>query len=572
MSLTRVISFGTIDRSAAADALIPATIATSTAVERYGVMEVLDCTPAGVDLSRAPLPLIVAHDKGKLSIGLVEQVKAHGDKITGMVRFSTSPEAQQIRADVVAGIHRSLSVGYALLDSGTPIEGGFSYRWQPHEVSIVPIPADPQSGFFRSQPSTTMTQTTTTQNPPSTQTRDAEITNLCQRHKVPELATSLISSAATIEQTRNAILNELATRDAAAGGHRNVNIENFSAIKNERDVLIDTLVARMGGKPSGDIIRSTDCTGLAIRALELSGQKVSYRDSRDTILTRAMGTSDFVALLGNAAGRVLAQSFDETPAVLKQVARLNNLADFKSRSVIRLPGGAPSLEQVNEHGEFKYGGINEVSNGWSLKTYGRIVTLTRQAMINDDLGAFAGLLNEFGKSAARREADLLTEMLTGTPQIDGSALFDAGKNTLISGAGSVLAPAGLALAVLALRTQKESGGGFINQEPSFLVVPAALETTARQLVATITPNTTASVQPYSVTVIVEPRLDATSATAWYLVSGNQAALEYGYLDGAIGPQTFTEEGFEVDGTAIKCRLDFGTGWVSPIGWVKSVGA
>jgi hypothetical protein len=116
------------------------------------------------------------------------------------------------------------------------------------------------------------------------------------------------------------------------------------------------------------------------------------------------------------------------------------------------------------------------------------------------------------------------------------------------------------------------GGGFIIQEPAFLVVPAALETLARQLVAIITPAATTSVQPYGVTVVVEPRLDAFSATAWYLVAGNQSALEYGYLDGATGPQTFTQDGWEVDGTEFKCRLDFGAGWVSPLGWVKSTGA
>jgi hypothetical protein len=276
--------------------------------------------------------------------------------------------------------------------------------------------------------------------------------------------------------------------------------------------------------------------------------------------------------LGNAAGRVLLQSFDESPAVLKQVARLNNLPNFKARTVIRLPGGAPSLEKVNELGEFTYGGINESANGWSLATYGRIVSLSRQALINDDLSAFAGLLTEFGRAAARRESDELVKMLIGTPQADGADLFAAGLNTLVTGAGSALQVSGLANAVKALRLQKESGGGFVIQEPTYLIVPAALETLARQLVATINPTAAAGVQPYALTVIVEPRLDATSATAWYLVAGNQSALEYGYLDGAQGPQTFQEEGFTVDGLSIKCRLDFGTGWVSPLGWVKSNGA
>jgi hypothetical protein len=286
-----------------------------------------------------------------------------------------------------------------------------------------------------------------------------------------------------------------------------------------------------------------------------------------------MGTSDFPVLLGNAAGRVLLQSFDEAPAVLKQVARLNNLPNFKPRTVLRLPSGAPSLEKVNELGEFTHGGIDEASNGWSLTTYGRIVRLSRQALINDDLSAFAGLLTEFGRSAARRESDELTAMLTGTPLVDGTALFSTARNSLLTGTDSELQQvSALATAVKALRMQKEVGGGFVNQEPKYLVVPAALETVARRLVATINPTTTADVQPFgNLTVVVEPRLDASSVTAWFLVAGNQSALEYGYLGSAQGPETFQDEGFEVDGTAIKCRLDFGCGYVSVLGWVRSAG-
>ena len=72
-------------------------------------------------------------------------------------------------------------------------------------------------------------------------------------------------------------------------------------------------------------------------------------------------------------------------------------------------------------------------------------------------------------------------------------------------------------------------------------------------------------------MLVEPRLDAASTTGWYLVAGNQASLEYGYLDGNEGIQTMQREGFEIDGLEIKARLDFGCGWTAPVGWVKSTG-
>ena len=563
--LTRELRLEAPAAAPAPDAPIPCTVASSTPVNRRGLLEVLDCSPAGVDLNRAPLPLIIAHNASNLSIGLVENLRATGDRVTGQVRFSASPEAQQIRADVVGGIHRSLSVGYALLDDGAPIEGGLIYRWQPHEVSIVPVPADPAAGFFRSHPGVQTMQTATA---PLRKNTD-EITQLCRHYKADSLAEGLINQDATGDQTRAAILEELARRDYAAGGHFNVRTSaEHSGSNPEREILLNTLVQRMGGRPKGEVLRAADCTGIAVRALQLGGYNVSYQDSRDKIVHRAMTTSDFPNLLGNAAGRVLLSAFDESPAVLKQVARLNNLPNFKDRTVIRLPSGAPSLEKVNEHGEFKHGGIAEAANGWRLATFGRIASLTRQALINDDLSAFSGLLNDFGRSAARRESDELVAMLAGTPLVDGSPLFDVSRSSLIT---TTLTMVGLALAVKSLRLQKEVGGGFIIQEPAFLVVPAALETLARQLVTAITPATISSVQPYPVSIIVEPRLDAISPTAWYLVANNQQALEYGYLDGAQGPLTFQQEGFEIDGMDIKCRLDFGTGWVAPVGWVKSSG-
>lgn len=547
--------------------LIPCTIATSTPVDRYGLLEILDCSPAGVDLSRAPLPLIVAHDQTTLAVGLVENLTASGDKVTGQVRFGQSEAAQQIRADVISGIHRSLSVGYALLDKGTPTSEGTKFRWQPHEASIVSVPADPAAGFFRNQ-SGVQIMKTMTKEPNAAAT---EIQALCTRHRMPELSDQLIEQGCTVDQARALVLDKVADLDRAAGGNLNLS-RTFNDGGDSRNLIVNTLIARMGGKAKGPTIGGSDCTALAVRSLELSGARVSYSDSRDAILRRAMTNSDFPALLGNAAGKVLLGAFEESPASLKQLAKLNNLPNFKDRTVIRLPGGAPSLEKVNESGEFKQGAMNEAKNVWRLSTYGRIVSLSRQAMVNDDLSAFAGVLVEFGRAAARREADELTALLIGNPLVDELPLFSSDRNSLQTGAGSALTLSSLSTAVKSLRLQREPGGGFIIHEPAFLVVPAALETTARQLTAQILPTGASTVQPYSLTVIVEPRLDAASQTAWFLVSGNQMAMEYGYLDGAQGPQTFEREGFEVDGMDIKCRLDFGSGWVSPIGWVKSNGA
>lgn len=552
---------------------IPCTIATNAPVPRSMGAEILDCTPAGVDLTRAPLPLLIAHDAGSLAVGHVDALAADGNRVTGRARFATSPEAQQILADVKAGIHRSLSVGYQHIGDGVPTDAGTVYRWQPHEVSIVPVPADTGAGFYRSLDKQ-MTPTTTTTAPTINRAAlQAEIMELGKRHNLTDFARGLAQSATDIGAARAAILEELAARDRAAGGHRNTNSRELSAFGasghgGEREIIINSLARRMGARQKDQpILRSVDAVGLALRSLELAGARVDASMSRTQIIERAMhGTGDFPNLLGAAAGRVLHDSYAAAPAALKAVARETLLPDFRDRTSVRL-GSAPSLEKVNEHGEFHYGTIEEGAAAWRLVTYGRIFSITRQALVNDDLGAFGDLVRMFAEAAARREADELVKALASPGQVDGAALFSSARNTQTA---RKLTLAGLGVAVQALRGQKHFGE-LVSQEPGAIVVPAALEMTARQLVASISATKSSDVQPFgALDVVVEPRL--TDADGWYLVAANQRALEYGYLDGEVGPQISQREGFEVDGLEVKARLDFGCGWVSPVGWVQNTGA
>ncbi|RYF63075.1 MAG: peptidase, partial [Comamonadaceae bacterium] len=154
-------------------------------------------------------------------------------------------------------------------------------------------------------------------------------------------------------------------------------------------------------------------------------------------------------------------------------------------------------------------------------------------------------------------------------------------NNLLTGGGSALSLDGLTAARAKLRTQKGIAGESINLAPKFLVVPSALETLAYQLTSNAyIPTSQAGVNEFAaggrtaLTVVVDPLLDAASTTAWYLLAESALidTVEYAYLDGADGPVTETREGFEVDGTEIKCRLDFAAKALDYRGMVKSNGA
>lgn len=78
----------------------------------------------------------------------------------------------------------------------------------------------------------------------------------------------------------------------------------------------------------------------------------------------------------------------------------------------------------------------------------------------------------------------------------------------------------------------------------------------------------------ALTPVVEPILDANSATAWYLAaqSSQVDTVEYCYLDGAEGPVIESDVGFETDGVSYKCRLDFAAKAIDFRGLYKANGA
>lgn len=429
----------------------------------------------------------------------------------------------------------------------------------------------------------------------------ADITDLCQRHGVSQLAGGLIRSGQTLDAARAAVLSELAVRDAAAGGHRNARIETVQDEMQVRmagieQAILHRIAPRTQLDDNGrqyrgmslleigrDFLTAQGVQTRGLDRLELAGRILQYR------AVGSMGTTDFSSLFANVANKRLRNAYDENPGTYSLWARrAPNAPDFKNLSVVQL-SGAPDLLQTNEHGEFKYGKMTDGGETYAVLTYGRIVSLTRQAIVNDDLRSFERLVSAFGFAARRLENRTVYAQLTANANLaDGGALFNAtavttagGHANLATGAPSALQLSSMATARTAMRLQKGFSGEELNLAPSYLIVPAALENTAYQLTSSnYVPATAATVNEFrtggktAVTPIVEPILDANSATAWYMgaASSQVDTVEYCYLDGAEGPVIESEVGFETDGVSYKCRLDFAAKAIDFRGLYKSAGA
>lgn len=417
--------------------------------------------------------------------------------------------------------------------------------------------------------------------------RAADIQALCLRHQRPDLAEKLIHDGASIDAARSAVLDAMAAASATGTRTGAPHIETLrdetetrrAAVENALlhraapgRVKLDDAGRQYRGMTLLEIARDTvERTGISTRGMdkmEIARQALQVRAS--------LSTSDFPSILSAVANKTLRMGYETAPQTFKPFSRMTTAADFKQINRVAL-GDAPRLKKVNENGEFTMGTVGEGKESYQLATYGRIISITRQAIVNDDLGAFAELPAKFGRAAADLESDIVWGIITANAALsDNVALFHASHGNLAA-SGAAISVNALGAARAAMRVQKSLDGNLINVSPAYLLVPAAQELLAQQYTsADFVSAKSSDTNPFKGTlqVIAEPRLDAASTTAWYLAADPMQidTVEYAYLEGNQGVYLENDMGFEIDGMQIKARLDFAAKAIDYRGLFKNPGA
>jgi len=294
--------------------------------------------------------------------------------------------------------------------------------------------------------------------------------------------------------------------------------------------------------------------------------------SKMAVAERALhSTSDFPLILANVANKTLRAAYEAYNQTFRPFVRVVTLADFKTVSRTQL-GDAPQLLRVAEGAEIQRGTIGEAREQYALATYARVVAVTRQTLVNDDLDAFTRIPAMFGTMAANLESDLVYGQITSNPTMgDGLALFVAGHNNLGTG---VINVDNLGAGRAAMRKQVGLNGSPINVSARYLLVSPDRETVAQQFTSSAyVPNQSSTINPFTtLTPIAEPRL--TNAAQWYLIGDPSQidTIELAYLEGQQGVYLETRNGFDVDGVEIKARLDAAAKVIDWRGFYRSSGA
>jgi hypothetical protein len=565
-------------------------------------------------------------------LGVVENARLEGGRGLATLRFSSADDVEPIWQRVVEGTLRSVSVGYRVYryEQKTDASGKTVHRavdWEPFEISVVPIPVDAAAGVRGEadggrpvaaieppiEEDQIMSQTpdaaaNAAQTAPAAVAPDTTPVAEAQRAQQPDA----VQAALVAERSRVNQLDEVIVAAQGLVPPAEMTALRARAVSEGwqptvlRGALFDVIAAR-GAPPSlpaspnsgpaqddPAVIRDAMAEAIAVRAMpgyqpKGNGRHAEFLGWRPSDMIRELlarngerspprnptllaerafhTTSDFPLLLSAAANKMLLAAYVVASPTYRQIMLRRDFRDFKPHRYLRV-GDFPNLLPLAENGEIQVGTIGESQETVTLSTFARRVRVTRQMLVNDDLGAFT----DFASAIGRRVIDF--ENATAYAQVNlangdgptlatpGGAVFGtAAARANKASAGTAIDEATVAAGRAAMMRQKTLDGLpiAVGSQVRLLVGPNQ-ELAALRFTADINPTTIGGANPYRgfVAPVVEPLIPN---NRWYLFADPASApvYTYGYLNGAEGPQVTTGPVQGADGVEVSVIFDFGVG-------------
>ncbi len=356
------------------------------------------------------------------------------------------------------------------------------------------------------------------------------------------------------------------------------------------------------GQQTVEAAQSRDLRGMGLHELlfqvihAAGGHARPGRMTDDTIRTafeadrtlraaaNGFSTISLSGILSNVANKALLEAYSAVNSVASLICAQTDVNDFKQVTRYRMTGQG-TFEKVGPDGELKHANLSEESYTNQIDTYGKIISMTRQMMINDDLGAFLQIPRILGRQSALAVESAVFTLLLSNP----SSFFGSGNKNYQSGAGTALQISSLTSAEQLFADQTDKDGKPILITPAILLVPTALKVTAQQLMTETRVNETTTAdkpkpannphagkwQPLATPYLNSQGMSGGSATAWYLFAdpADVAAMEIAYLRGQRTPTIESgETDFDTLGMKWRGYFDFGVAMQDYRAAVKSAGA
>ncbi len=306
---------------------------------------------------------------------------------------------------------------------------------------------------------------------------------------------------------------------------------------------------------------------------------------RDIRASGSFSTLSLPGILSNIANKELLEGYMQEDSAWREIAAVKSVNDFKQVTTYRMLDDM-AYELLPKGGRIAHGKTSETSYTRQARTYAKMYSVTREEMLNDDLGAFDALRDVIGRGAALKFNDVFW-----TRFMDNSTFYTSALTNYIEGSTTNLGTdgVGLSLGVKAFRQMRTSSADGSKRvggtPPTILLVPPELEAVADQLYSarnlTAVKASDANIHAGKYRPVVVPWLSDSaytgySSTAWYLFRAPNTAMAPIVVSFLDGVQTPTVESSDADfdqlGIQFRGYHDFGVDAFEPLSGIKSKGA
>ncbi len=592
------------------------TISTDTPIAEmdYRTGDVIDTVivPEGIEVpANGQVPYVDSHDRFSVDnqLGSVREIRVEGSSLVGRTFYADDDKSDRAYRLALGGHLTDNSIGAAILEATRLDENetatfhGREYtgplkvitKSRMIEVSAVAVGADPgaknRAAQFE-QPQTKKTEVEETKRM-SEENKEAKAENVERTVQVD--ADAIKRQAIEVERTRVAdiagIARECGLDNEFISQVKEESVEDFrkraltavvektkevpvstpvtiteDAVDKFRSAASDAVLLKAGLLETDSAERmqiAKEVAGyslgeLARKSLEVRGEKGS--GTLEDVFARSLATSDFPILTSNLANKSIKQGWDMADETYETWVDTNgSVSDYKTQTKARA-GEFSDLEEVKEGEEYKYGSRPEESESFQLAKYGKLLSFTREMLINDDLSELTDSARAMGEAARGKLGDLCYNVLIGNAAMgDNIALFNAGHGNIGTGGVPNATTMGEALKLMAY--QKDIGGKRrLNIKPSYLLAPAALQGTteeffqAKQWADASTDATRPNIYYNQVQRVYETRLDDADPAQWYLAA-NRNTVQLAFLNGQKAPYLERQDEFKRDAINHKVRIE-----------------
>jgi len=307
---------------------------------------------------------------------------------------------------------------------------------------------------------------------------------------LPELKLEAITKGWTVDESKTALIAALRQNKPVApnvyvqGDHAGRGEMIHAAALISAGCKIDD-VAKDIGAPAVEAAQKKYRSGMGPKRLVLEAALANgftdtmldagnWYEAANFAMKASFSNVSLSGILADVYNKRLMQGFRYADQSWREIAAIGNVSDFKQINSYRLnmTGG---FEEVGAGGELKHAALSDESFSNQAKTYGKMLGLTRQDIINDDMGALNDVPFMFGRAAANSFNDVFW-----TAFLDDSAFFAAG-NSNIQSSGVALGIAGLEDAEAGFYAITAADGKPTGIKPAILLTSIALKNLAKQL-------------------------------------------------------------------------------------------